>query len=200
MARLCVLVVVLSLPHLASGQSAGVETNMDVLSRLATSCLPETEGQDALTLATPSRLPFLGSALVSVLASRGLRVLAVTAELAEAEMPPAARMDVDLERAGVTYERAGSGWLTRTVNLGLTVRLTGADREILHDALCTPSATDRVRTGAIPGLEESAYPETRGTVPLSLWRRAVQPAMITLATAAGTVLFFSLRSRRSDGS
>lgn len=169
---------------------------MDVLSRLATSCLPDTGSLTAMTLQAPSRLPFLGSALVSALTAEGITVLAVD----EAQEPPAARLNVDLERAGVTYARDGSGWLTRTVSLALAVRLTGDGREILHDDLCTPAATDRVRRGAIPQLEESAYPETRATVPLSLWRRAVQPAMITLATAAGTVLFFSLRSRRSDGS
>lgn len=134
--------------------------------------------------------------MVSTLTAQGVTVLSA----AEPLDSTAALLDIDLERAGVTYQRDGSGWLTRTVSLALAVQLTADSREILHDELCTPSATDRIRRDAVPGLEESAYPETRGTVPLSLWRRAVQPAMITLATAAGTVLFFSLRSRRSDGS
>ena len=196
MLRLCVIVVLLCFQHAASGQALDVETNMDVLSRLASTCLPDTDGLSAVALEAPSRLPFLGSELVSSLTARGTTVLAKTVS----QEPPTARLAVDLQRAGVTYERAGSGWLSRTTSLALAVRLTGAGQEILHDELCTPSATDRVRRGQIPELEESAYPETRGTVPLSLWRRAVQPAMITLATAAGTVLFFSLRSRRSDGS
>jgi hypothetical protein len=196
MPRLCAIVVLLCLQPAAFAQSGEAQTNMDVLSGLASTCLPGAGGLTVVTLKAPSRLPFLGSAMVSTLTAQGVTVLSA----AEPLDSTAALLDIDLERAGVTYQRDGSGWLTRTVSLALAVQLTADSREILHDELCTPSATDRIRRDAVPGLEESAYPETRGTVPLSLWRRAVQPAMITLATAAGTVLFFSLRSRRSDGS
>lgn len=195
MPRICTLLVCLTCcPVLALAQDSDrAPDNVGVLSDLARSCVPETSSLDPIALVPPSRLPFLRSALVAELQGRGANVLAQPDS-------GAAVLEIDLERAGVSYENSGSGMVDRTISLALDVRLVDAGGVVRHDQTCSPVATDRVRRQDISDLEDPAYAETRGVAPLSFWRRAVQPAVITLATAAGTVLFFSLRSRRSDGS
>ncbi|NNE69704.1 MAG: hypothetical protein HKN29_04990 [Rhodothermales bacterium] len=195
MPRSFVLLACLSvLPSLSQAQPVGEpETNAAVLAEMARSCVPEALGPGALALIPPSRLPFLRSALVDELQERGIQVMA-------APDSGLAVLELDLERAGVTYGRAGGGRVTRMVSMSLAVQFVNSAGTVSHDELCTPDFEDEVFRSEIPALEDSAYPETRGVAPLSIWRRAIQPAVITLATAAGTVLFFSLRSRRSDGS
>lgn len=195
MPRICTLLICLTFcPFIALAQDSDrTPDNVGVLSDLARSCVPETSNLDPIALVPPSRLPFLRSAMVAELQSRGTNVLAQPDS-------GAALLEMDLERAGVAYESSGGGMVDRTISLALDVRLIDAEGVVRHDETCSPVSTDRVRRRSITDLEDPAYPETRGVAPLSIWRRAVQPAVITLATAAGTVLFFSLRSRRSDGS
>lgn len=178
-----------------AGAGASTETNAEVLTRLALECTAGVlQGPDSLIVSSPSRLPFLGSGLLTSWQRAG-KVLFVPGS-----REGLGRVDLGLERAGVSYRRATSGLVERRVALSLSVRRTTAAGQILEDDLCAATEQDLVPLDRIPDLEDAGYPETRADIPLSFWRRLVQPAVITAATAVGTILFFSLRSRRStDG-
>lgn len=171
---------------------AQAPTTAEMLASLAVTCVP-SHGADEMVLRSPSRLPFLGSAVFEHLESRGITVLAERRE----GIP---ELTLGLERAAVAYERAGSGRIQREASLAMSVRLLSGQGTVLEESVCARDARDIVPREDVEALEESAYPETRGEIPLSRWRRVIQPAVVAAATAAGTVLFFSLRSRRTDGS
>ncbi|MBO6574189.1 MAG: hypothetical protein JJ896_02135 [Rhodothermales bacterium] len=171
--------------------AAAQPSNVEVLSEMAVGCIPDQITGDGLVLDPPSRPPFLSGALVSALQARDVTVLAP-------EGAAASNLSMDLSRAAVAYGRAPGGRIARTVSMAMAVRLV-VDEVVVVDRLCEPSRSDVISRAAAEQVNEPAYPETRADVPQSLWQRAVQPAVITLATAAGTVLFFSLRSRRADG-
>ncbi|MFT5141836.1 MAG: hypothetical protein ACI80V_001926 [Rhodothermales bacterium] len=191
MARSVLIVLSLLLVGRSAAQDAP-ESNVALLSAMAASCLNDVAVPDSVFFTPPGRLPFLRGALVDALQSRGKAVFA-SASSARGELV------TDLERAGVSYQRGARSMISRTVSLALTVELKAGDGRILHDELCTRSSVDVVDRSLIASLEDSAYPETRGTIPLSRWQRLAQPVIIATATAAGTLLFFSLRSRRADG-
>ncbi len=190
--RALIIIFVLAGTTGTSGQTA-LETNSDVLARLAVECTsPATEGLESVALQAPSRLPFLRSGLVSALEMSGMSVF-------ESGTPSHPALTLSLENAGVSYDRRGRGFLRRTLRLVLSVRLVDGSGQVRHDALCSSSFEDVISTDALPAVENQTYPETRGTVPLSRWKRLVQPVVIAAASAAGTLLFFSLRSKRSGG-
>jgi hypothetical protein len=191
MARSVLIVLSLLLAGRSPAQD-GPKSNVELLSAMAASCLDGVALPDSVFFTPPGRLPFLRGALVEALQGEGKTVFASAG---------ATRGDLvaDLQRAGISYQRGARSMISRTASLALTVELKASDGRILHDELCTRSALDSFDRGLLAALEEAAYPETRGTIPLSRWQRLAQPLIIATATAAGTLLFFSLRSRRADG-
>lgn len=179
-----------------SGTAGARQTNAERMSELAVRCVaPRAEGLDAIRLDGPSRLPFVRSAVVASWTAGGVTVY----DAARADSAGVADVHLDVESAGVTYGRAGGDRIARTVSLALLVRVVEPDGRIRSDAACRDTLTDEVSRDALASLGNPAYPETIGQGPPAGWfRRILQPAVVTAATAVGVFLFFSLRSRRSD--
>jgi hypothetical protein len=183
------LVLVAAVP----ARDAGAQTtNAERMSALAVRCVAErTAGADTVAVTGPERLPFIRSAVVAAWQASGVTVY-------EGDAPGTA-VRLEVEDAGVRYDRADGGMIARSVHLDLMVRVTAPDGLILADDTCRGSESDLVERRAIESLGSPAWPETVAEEPPHGWlRRMLQPVVVTAATAAGVFLFFSLRSRRAD--
>lgn len=186
------LVLVAAVPARDAGAQA---TNAERMSALAVRCVAErTAGADTVAVTGPERLPFIRSAVVATWQASG-----VTVYEGDAEGAPGKAVHLEVEDAGVRYDRADGGMIARSVHLDLMVRVAAPDGLILADDTCRGSESDLVERRAIESLGSPAWPETLAEEPAHGWlRRILQPVVITAATAAGVFLFFSLRSRRAD--
>ncbi len=172
-------------------------TNVSHYETLALRCLgavPDTVR--VFRLDAPEAMPYLRTALVGRWQAEGRTVY-----LSDATQGPALPwLHYAVEEVRVAYARAGGRHLGRTVTLALRYVFTAADGRLLRERRCRDTLTDTIPRDALPLVETPAFPETQAPPPETGWfRRILEPAVITAATAVGVYLFFSLRSDRSDG-
>lgn len=190
------IVLLLGAGAIASPASAQ-STNAEIFADLALSCL--AEAPDTLTsfsLDAPEGYPYMRTALVREWTASGRGIY-----LPDTTAAPAARaaLAYDVERAAVRYERAGRGHVERSIDLALRYRVTAADGRLLQESSCTRDYQDRVPRRAIAALSSPAFPETQAPLPPGgTFRRYIEPALLTAATALGVYLFFVLRSETPE--
>lgn len=192
LAALTVVVVVCGLipPHVAAQTS-----NVSLLQDVAIGCLGALpESVQDVRLDAPDEMPYLRSALVDAWQENGHAVYV------DGDLSAAARVHYAVEEAAVRYERAGNG-IARDIRLSLRFTITASDGRVLIDDRCTGRRTDVIPRDRIDLVEDAAYPETQGEPPEGGWfRRILEPAVVTTATAIAVFLFFSLRSEGGGGS
>lgn len=181
---------------LAAGTARAQQTNAERMGRLAVECVSaRTTGLDPVRLSGPDRLPFVRQAVVSAWHASGVTMY----DSARSADSLGTAVDLGVTGASVAYAKADAGQVERVVTLALRIAVTTSDGRILSDDLCERSERDLVDRDAIEALEDPVWPETVGVgPPRGFLGRVLQPVIITAATVAGVVLFFSLRSRRSN--
>ena len=163
-------------------------SNADVLGRLAADCVTSVTAPPAFYLDVPVAAPYLRSTLGSALSGTGRQVLA--------DSSASARVGIRVERAAVTYARAGRGRLRRSATLRLRTRVVDEGGRVLFDDACTREASDMIAAAQRNALEDLAWPETVGTGPApSRLRRMLEVGLVAGAVVTSTLLLFSLRSR-----
>ncbi|MDE2834574.1 MAG: hypothetical protein OXM02_08625 [Bacteroidota bacterium] len=193
--RMLALLTVVAVLPVPAGWTQSVPTNMAMLQHIAVDCLSEVPTHtDTLVVSAPEAMPYLASAVVGSFQRRGLIVY--LGEEAHSARPVLSWI-VDI--AGVTYVRAGSGTVERTVRLELQYLFVGPDGRVLGSGPCGQSLTDEVPRNELSALETAAYPETQAEPPKVRWiRRYVEPVVLAVATGLAAFLFFNLRSNRAD--
>ncbi len=174
-----------------AGPCRAQQTNAQVFGGLALQCLAGAPGpRDAFAVeADPARAAFLRPVLVGRWQAEGRRPY--LPDSAGAALP---RLRYTVDEARVAYRRAGRA-VERRVVLALRYTLSEPDGRLVADQACTRSATDMLRPDEIPMVESAAFPETMGAAPAAgRFRRFVEPAVLTAASALSVYLFFTLRS------
>lgn len=189
--------VAVSAPSIAHGQSA--PSNMEAYQVLAVRCLVQVpDTARALSLASPSVMPFLRTALVEAWQGEGRSIYLADSTFMEPDRPMP-RLSYAVEQAGVTYAPARRRAFERTVTLALQYTYATDGGRLLRDARCKDSYSDMIRRSDRLTLETAAYPETQGMVPRAGWvRRYLEPAVLATVSAVTVFLFFNLRSDRAD--
>lgn len=181
-----------------SAPQAGAQpaTNAALYQDIALHCLGDVpNGLDRLILEAPSTLPFVRSALVSAWQEADIEIF--IDEGAEVEGP---RLSYSIEEAGVDYLRADRR-LARSVRLALRYSLVGDDGRVIVDDVCRDARHDYIMQDDVSTVESDAYRETQGQLPPAGWfRRVLEPAVVTAASAVAVYLFFVLRSSDGGGS
>jgi hypothetical protein len=161
-------------------------SNADVLGRLAAACVAGVPAPASFYLDVPA--PYLRSPLGSAFGAVGRTV--------RADSTAGARVAVRVERAGLTYARAGRGRLRRSATLRLRLRVVDDTGRVVYDDACTRDAADVIAARQRLALEDPLWPETVGTgPPPSRLRRALEVGVVAGAVVTSTLLLFSLRSR-----
>ncbi|MEX0822099.1 MAG: hypothetical protein WD021_08150 [Rhodothermales bacterium] len=151
-----------------------------------------------MVLTAPNEMPYVRSALVSVWQSNGHAVF--IADIADGTAGDRARVTIALEEARVAYTRSSSR-LSRNVHLSLRYSVSNPDGRVLVDDRCAGRRSDVIARGDVDAVEHEEYPETQGELPpAGRYRRLIEPAVVTAATAVAVYLFFTLRSAGGDGS
>ena len=166
---------------------------------LAVRCLVQVpDTTRVLSLASPSVMPFLRTALVAAWQGEGRAIYLADATFTESA-PSMPRLSYAVEQAGVTYAPASRRVLERTITLALQYTYATEGGHLLRDARCKDSYSDTIRRSDRLMLETAAYPETQGAAPKAGWvRRYVEPAVLATVSAVTVFLFFNLRSDRTD--
>lgn len=169
-------------------------TNLAVFQDLGVRCLagaPDT--LRAFRIAAPPLMPYLRPPLLTRWQAEGRTLYLADSTNAHTDLP---LLSFSIEEAQVAYARARRRNVQRSVALTLRYTLTTADDRVLAEHRCRETYDDVVPRRAIAGLESTAFPETRATLPPAGWlRRYAEPALLTAATAVGVYLFFTLRSQ-----
>jgi hypothetical protein len=178
----------------------GQRAHADVLAELAASCVTEvvtpieawrfrTQGM----LAGASGTDVLSSPLAAAWSRAGKRVYR---DPDGAELP---FLVVTVDRAAISYRRAGRRNVIRESELALTWWLSGPNGALVGTDACQQAASDTLSREAAHGLADPRSSVTDPALPprSRLWQ-AVEPAVLIGATAVGTYLLFHLRSRRAD--
>lgn len=196
--RTLVAVASLGLLALATGPARAQDTNLTILQQLARECIGELPAEiDSLVLEASDRMPYLRTALVESWQSAGREVYAVGATPPQAAHLP--RLAFTVEEASVEYAAVGRPNVSRRVHLALQYTLTEPDGRIVLDERCTRAVSDTIERSAIERVENQTHVETQGDrPPAGVFRRIIEPAVITAATAIGVYLFFTLRSQSAD--
>lgn len=162
---------------------------------MAVECLGPLPPQlDQLVLEAPDEMPYLRSTLVATWQDAGRQVYLPDGPTNEA------RVAFDVEEAAVRYARRGSQ-LAREVRLTLRYTIARADGRVLADDRCALSRGDVIARGQVDAVQSNVYPETQSDLPRGGWfRRLLEPAVLTGATAVAVYLFFTLRSAGGDDS
>lgn len=183
--------LVLSWAAPAFGQS----TNLALYQDLAIECLAAVPGEvDSLSLESPTRMPFLRSALIARWQEDGRSIFEADSSR------DVAHLVYHIDDARVVYGRA-DGDVARHVVLGMRYTLTAPDGRILADDRCAKDFSDVIPRGALAAVENEAYAETQADPPEAGWfRRYLEPVVITAATAVAVYLFFTLRSNEAEDS
>lgn len=191
-----ILIVILAF---CAGTAGAQSTNLSLFQDLAVECLGDLpqEVRDVV-LTAPGEMPYVRSALVSAWQSSGHEIFI---EDDEDDTPgQRARVMFAVEDARVVYTRSSSR-LSRNVDLSLRYSISSSDGRILVDDRCAERRSDVIAWGDVDAVEHETYPETQGVLPpAGRFRRLIEPAVVTAATAVAVFLFFTLRSAGGDGS
>lgn len=162
---------------------------------MAVECLGELPPQvERLVLDASDEMPYIRSALVETWQDDGREVYLPDATNG------AARVAYEIEEADVRYVRRGRR-LAREVRLTLQYTIANADGRLLADNRCAPTRGDVIARADVDAVQSDAYPETLADLPPGGWfRRVLEPAVLTAATAVAVYLFFTLRSTGGDDS
>lgn len=191
--RLCVILLAVGLSAVLVTPVRAQETNISLYQKLALQCLSSLpDSIESFELDASREMPYLRPALVAGWQEEGRNVY-LADSLAQNRDLPILRYRVD--DASVAYEPEGRGRLRRTVALTLQYTLVAADGRLATEQRCTESTNDLISRRDIDEIEAGAYPETQSAIPDAGWiRRYLEPAVLTVATAVGVYLFFSIRS------
>lgn len=176
-------------------------TNLEVFQQLALQCLQATpDTAQAFRFEAPSQMPYLRTALLNQWKSDN-RLVFFT-DTTRYETPrnlPLLRYDI--AQVALAYTRTGRKHIRRDVTLDLRYSLIASNGQALAEQTCTTPYTDIIPRKAAKQLGDPAYPETEAAIPAGWFRRYLEPAVLTAATAVTVYLFFTVRSTSSgDGS
>lgn len=178
----------------------GQTTHADMLAGLAASCVTDVISPlEALRFRTQGALA--GSSATDLLSSplaAGWRAAGkqVYRDPDGADLP---LLVITVDRAAISYRRAGRKNVSRDGEVALTWWLSGADGALQGTDTCRQTATDTLSREDARSLNDPRSPITAPELPARsrIWQ-AVEPAVMIGATAVGTYLLFHLRSRRAD--
>ena len=178
--------------HIASPAS-GQATNLELFQEMAVECLGSVPaGADSLVLDAPDTMPYLRSALTKLWQEGGRSIY-----LADSTALPIPRLTYSVEEAAVEYVRRGKQ-IERRLHLDLGFTYTDPDGRLVSDDRCRGARSGLIGRADLARLEDAAYPETQAEAPPAGWfRRYLEPAVLTAATAVAVYLFFTLRSNDS---
>lgn len=191
-----ILIVILAF---CAGSAGAQSTNLSLFQDMAVACLGDLpQGVRDVVLNAPSEMPYVRSALVSSWQSSGHAIF--IEDDANDTSDRRARVMFAVEDVRVAYARS-SGRLSRSVHLSLRYSISDPEGRILVDDRCAERRSDEIAWGDVDAVEHEAYPETQGALPpAGRFRRLIEPAVVTAATAVAVYLFFTLRSAGGDGS
>lgn len=188
-------------PSLLQAQPASAmpPSNIDVYQQIAVGCVAEAPAAvAAFRLDMPAQMPYLRSALAARWQEMQKQVYLADSTYTTAP-PSLPTLEIQIEQAGIDYQRGGRKSVNRAVTLGLRYTLIGGDGQLLQEGHCADTVRDTVPRDQLDALATPAYPETQAEAPPAGWfRRYAQPAVLTAATAVTVYLFFSLRSDSSS--
>lgn len=168
--------------------------NETVYAEMLADCVsPEHELPDSLVLVSPEGFAFAQPIVIDALRNRGTTVFERSASVSPPSRVPVLTLDVD--DAGVSYERDGNRRLRRAIAVRARITVTDASGKVIVAVRCDDTRSDTIPRAALGTVENEAYPVTVGTVPPPGGvSRFVAPAVAATAVVISAYLLFSLRS------
>lgn len=181
------------LSFLMSSAALGQTTNLELFQEMVVECLVSVPaGADTLLLDAPETMPYLRSALTNRWQEDGLTIF-----LADSSALPLPRLAYTVENSALAYARHGKQ-VERRLDLDLRYTYTDRNGRLLSDDRCSAARTSLVDRASLDRIQDAAHPETLAESPPAGWfRRYLEPAVLSAATAVAVYLFFTLRSNDS---
>lgn len=171
------------------------ERNDQVLTRFVLDCLEGAVATDKVAAVFPSDISFVGSAFAGARLEHGQTVLIERSIEAARDQDGASTVEMQLDEAGVLYQRRGRRELERTIRFSARYIIRSSSGAVTTADRCDATHADIVSRVDVPALELEAFPVTRGSIPgPGGVRRFVAPVVAGAAAAVSAYLLFSLRS------
>ena len=175
--------------------TAAVERNDQVFTQFVLGCLEGSADADTVAAVFPSEIAFAAVEFASARVARGQTVLIEPSLEAAREKDGASTIEMQIDDAGVLYQRRGRRELGRTVRFSARYIIRTPRGAVTTADRCDATHSDVISRADVPSLELEAYPITRGAVPgPGGARRFVAPVVAGAAAAVSAYLLFSLRS------
>lgn|GEM_PF-3643439 len=184
-------------------QSEEIKTNLEIFQKLYAEAFQQVEfsASDSINgIALINLKPaesnawLVEDALINTLDKKGVHNLYSRAQNEQSDTTQVWNIYYRPVRNSVTYQRH-KNHLLRKISIAVFYKGQTAGNRVLFSKNIEKSYADTLQLKELKYIEDESIPVTVGEKPAGLWEKIVEPALISVVTAAVIVIFYSYRSK-----